>query len=132
MNAVIVDTGPLYAEIDRDDQYHERSRSELIKMNQNKTKLILPFPILLEAHKLVLYKCNIKAAKIFFERLINRTNLINPTSEDYQLAYHLLNKFPDQKITLFDAVVAVLANQAKLPVWTYDYHFDVMGVQIWR
>lgn len=132
MNAVIVDTGPLYAEIDQDDQYHQRSRSELLKLNQNKTKIILPFPILLEAHKLVLYKCGIKFAKIFFERLTNSTNLINPTSEDYYSAYHLIDKFSDQKITLFDALVAVLANQAKLPVWTYDYHFDVMGVQIWR
>lgn len=132
MNAVIADTGPLYAEIDKDDQYHEKARSELIKLNQNKTLLIVPYPILIEAHKLILYKCGFKAATIFVERMISNTNLVNPTPQDYQLAYHLISQFSDQKITLFDALVATLSQQMKLPVWTYDYHFDVMSIQIWR
>jgi predicted nucleic acid-binding protein len=132
LNAVFVDTGPLYAEVDQDDQYHERSRSELSRLNQNKTSLIVPFPIFIEAHKLVLYKCGIRAAAIFAGRRLDHTNLINPTPEDYQSAYRLIHQFPDQSITLFDALVAILALQAKLPVWTYDYHFNVMGVPVWQ
>jgi len=34
--------------------------------------------------------------------------------------------------SLCDAVTAILANQLKVPVWTYDYHFDVMQAQVWR
>jgi predicted nucleic acid-binding protein len=40
--------------------------------------------------------------------------------------------FKDQPITLFDATVAVLAQRTGLPVWTYDHHFDVMRVPVWR
>lgn len=41
-------------------------------------------------------------------------------------------RFPDQRITLCDAVTAVLSKRLILPVWTYDYHFDVMQVPVWR
>lgn len=132
MNAILADTGPLYAETDQDDQYHERARSELISLNQEKILIIVPYPILMEAHKLVLYRCGIKAAGTFLERLISNTNLINPAPQDYQLAGKLIRQFPDQKITLFDALIATLSNQMDLPVWTYDYHFDVMSIQVWR
>lgn len=73
-----------------------------------------------------------KAALSFSERLITQTNLLNPTSNDYQEALELIARFPDQSITLFDGVTAILARNMNLPVWTYDYHFDVMGIQVWR
>jgi predicted nucleic acid-binding protein len=33
---------------------------------------------------------------------------------------------------LFDATVAVLAQRTGSQVWTYDHHFDVMRVPVWR
>jgi predicted nucleic acid-binding protein len=33
---------------------------------------------------------------------------------------------------MFDAVTAVLARRLELPVWTYDHHFDVMRIAVWR
>jgi len=132
LRAIIADTGPLYAEVDRSDQYHQRSRSELLKINQEKLAVLIPYPIYLEAHKLVLYANGTQAAIAFANRLAMQTNLINPTPEDYQAALQLMNRYIDQRITFFDAVTAVLALQTKLPVWTYDFHFEVMGVSVWR
>jgi predicted nucleic acid-binding protein len=43
-----------------------------------------------------------------------------------------VSRYPDQKITLVDAIVAVLSEKMNLPVWSYDYHFDVMGIPVWR
>ncbi len=37
-----------------------------------------------------------------------------------------------RRITLVDATVAALALRLGLEVWTYDHHFDVMRVPVWR
>ena len=129
---IIADTGPLYAAIDIDDQYHRRSQQELNKINQQKLAILVPYPIYLETHKLILQSLGITAALRFTRDIEQQVNFINPTPEDYQAATSIITKFPDQKITLFDAVTVILANQINLPVWTYDYHFDVMQAQVWR
>jgi hypothetical protein len=54
--------------------------------------------------------------------------LINPTLEDYREAAAKLKNYADQSITLFDATVAILAARIGIEIWTYDHHFDVMGV----
>lgn len=41
-------------------------------------------------------------------------------------------RYPDQSITLFDAILAVLSDRLALPIWTFDHHFDVMGSDVWR
>jgi hypothetical protein len=29
-------------------------------------------------------------------------------------------------------VLAVLVRRADIPIWTYDHHFDLMSVAVWR
>jgi predicted nucleic acid-binding protein len=132
IRAIIADTGPLYAGVDKDDQYHQQSQRELRKINQQNLSIILPHPIYLETHKLILQSLGIRTALKFNEEIHQKANFINPTPEDYEEATFLITRFSDQKITLFDAVTVVLAKQLKLPVWTYDYHFDIMQCQVWR
>jgi predicted nucleic acid-binding protein len=38
----------------------------------------------------------------------------------------------DQNLTLVDATLAALASRLKIEVWTYDHHFDLMRVPVWR
>jgi len=38
----------------------------------------------------------------------------------------------DQKVTVFDAITAVVCLRLESPVWTYDHHFDVMRVPVWH
>ena len=132
IRGIIADTGPLYAAIDIDDQYHQRSQQELEIINQQKLAILVPYPIYLETHKLILQSLGITAALRFTKDIEKQVNFINPTPQDYQAATSIITKFPDQKITLFDAITVVLANQINLPVWTYDYHFDIMKVQVLR
>ncbi|MDJ0662111.1 MAG: hypothetical protein QNJ42_21885 [Crocosphaera sp.] len=132
LRGIIADTGPLYAAIDIDDQYHQRSQQELKIINQQKLAIIVPYPIYLETHKLILQSLGITSALRFTRDIEKQINFINPTPEDYQAATSIITKFPDQKITLFDAVTVILANQINLPVWTYDYHFDIMKAKVWR
>jgi predicted nucleic acid-binding protein len=58
--------------------------------------------------------------------------LVNPIVEDYRQAVTKVQSLKDQPITLFDALVATLACRLGLEVWTYDHHFDVMRVPVWR
>ena len=58
--------------------------------------------------------------------------LVNPSADDYRQAVDKVKSLKDQPITLFDALVASLANRLNLEVWTYDHHFDIMRVNVWR
>jgi predicted nucleic acid-binding protein len=93
---------------------------------------ILAYPTLLEAYTLVLYRLGVRAASSWLNEILNGAALLNPTSQDYREAVAKLLALPDQPITLFDAIVAVLAGGLGIEVWTYDHHFDVMRVAVWR
>jgi predicted nucleic acid-binding protein len=57
---------------------------------------------------------------------------MNPTDEDYRQAIARVRALSDQRITLVDAILATVALRLKLKVWTYDHHFGVMRVPVWR
>lgn len=130
--AVLVDTGPLYAAVDPDDQYHVRAQRELQTLVAESHTVLLPYPILLEAYTLVLYRLGKRVAATWVEQITTSTIRINPTVEDYRAALGKISNYEDQAITLFDGVVAVLAERLECPVWTFDFHFDVMRIPVWR
>jgi len=89
------------------------------------------YPTLLEAYTLVLFRLGESAALNWLEQMKDAA-LVNPIAEDYRQAVAKVQSLKDQPITLFDALVATLASRLSLEVWTYDHHFDVMRVAIWR
>ncbi len=46
--------------------------------------------------------------------------MVVPKSNATQISNHLV-----------DATLAVLSDRLELPVWTYDFHFDVMQIDMW-
>jgi hypothetical protein len=58
--------------------------------------------------------------------------LANATTEDYQDAPVAIFPYRDQDISLFDVVLAAMSDRLKAPVRTFDHHFDVMKVKVWR
>ncbi len=130
-HAVLADTGPLYAAVDSHDEHHHRAVRELQNLASARRDVVTAFPTLLEAYSLVLLRLGPQIASGWLAEM-TETPLLNPTVEDYQLAFGRLRLLPDQEITLFDATLAALATRLKLEVWTYDHHFDVMRVPVWR
>ena len=128
----MADTGPLYAAVDPDDEYHPRAQRELKRLARDKFEVILAYSTLLEAYTLVLYRLGKQAAGIWLDDTLGGAALINPTPEDYSAAASKLADLADQPITLFDATTAVLATRLGVEVWTYDHHFDVMHAAVWR
>jgi predicted nucleic acid-binding protein len=129
--AVLADTGPLYAATDPSDAHHRRALSELQRLARNRREVLVPSPILLEAYSLVRRRFDPNIAFGWLTE-IDKATLVNPTPEDYRQAMAKVQTYVDQPITLFDATLAVLALRMGLQVWTYDHHFDVMRVPIWR
>jgi predicted nucleic acid-binding protein len=129
--AVLADTGPLYAATDPDDAHHKRSRRELRRLADENYEIIVAYPTLLEAYTLVLFRLGEAAAMRWLEEMAGAA-LVNPSADDYRQAVVRVQSLKDQSITLFDALVASLAGRLGVEVWTYDHHFDVMRVAVWR
>ncbi|HVO79670.1 MAG TPA: PIN domain-containing protein [Terriglobales bacterium] len=130
-NLLLADTGPLYAAVDPDDAHHHRAQQQLRRLRREKREVAVAYPTLLEAYTLVLFRLGRHEATRWLHNL-SSTALINPSPEDYWQAITKVQAMTDQPITLFDATVAVLATRLGLEVWTYDHHFDVMRVAVWR
>lgn len=92
----------------------------------------MTYPTLCEGYSLVLHKLGIERAHAWIGELLSYASLLNPTPENYRAAADRVAGYRDQRLSLFDAVAAVVSEQRSLAVWTYDHHFDVMGVEIWR
>jgi len=132
LKAIIVDTTPLYGAIDPSDQYHNRAQEEFKGIEAENLTVIISFPVYIETYNLLLYRLGFEQATHFTKNCLESANLINPTNEQYFAAIQKVQQFPDQAITIVDALTAIIATQLNLPVWTYDYHFDIMRVTVWR
>jgi len=128
---VLADAGPLYAAVDPHDAHHKRAARELERLAEERLDVMVCFPTLLETYSLVLFRLGWGVATRWLSEMNNGT-LVNPVPEDYWNASRRLAAFPDQPITLFDATVAAIATRLGSEVWTYDHHFDVMLVPVWR
>ena len=129
--AVVADTGPLYAAVDPQDAHHHRALEQLQELERERREIIVTFPTLLEAHSLILFRLGQKVASRWLAE-ISDAALVSPAREDYRQAFVRVRALPDQRISLFDATVAALATRLDLEVWTYDHHFDLMRVKVWR
>jgi len=130
--AVLADTGPLYAAVDPDDQYHARAQEQLQALAEQGLSVALAYPILLETYTLIRYRLGAGSAAAWLEDVREGSAWVNPSPQDYREATTLVGRFPDQSITLFDATLALVAARLSLPVWTYDHRSDTMGTTVWR
>ena len=94
--------------------------------------MAVAWPVVTECHTLILHRMGIQGAQVWLEELVAAAGLLNPIREDYLEACLRIRSYPDQDISLTDAVVAALSEQTGFPVWTFDHHFDVMGASVWR
>jgi len=129
--AVLADTGPLYAAADPDDAHHKRAQQEFLRLAREKREIVVAYPTLLEAYTLVLFRLGKSAAARWLNEM-EGASLVNPSPQDYRQAMARVQALAGQPITLFDATLATLGTTLGLPVWTFDHHFDLMRVEVWR
>lgn len=131
--AVLADTGPLYAAVDPNDSHHARSLEEQERLEAEDLETAVSYATVQEAYILVLRKLGATQARSLLEDLTQSTAFITPTEIDYERAVARVLRYPDQDISIADAVNAEISDRLRIPVWrTYDHHFDVMNFSVWR
>jgi predicted nucleic acid-binding protein len=128
---VLADTGPLYAAADPSDDHHERAQRDIRRLNSEGLGVTVAYPTLCECYSLVLYKLGEGAAEGWLGEIEGGSFLMKSTPEDFREAAGLVRGYRDQALSMFDAITAVVSRRLKMPVWTYEHHFDVVRVEVW-
>ncbi len=128
---ILADSGPLYAAVDPADQYHARAQVELTELAAGGWQVVVLLPTILEAYSLILYRLGIPTAHRWLDDLSGGAVPVVPTAADTASAFALVRRYPDQDLTLFDALLAIASTRLVASVWTYDAHFDVLRADRW-
>lgn len=128
---ILADSGPLYAAVDPADQYHARAQAELTELAAGGWQVLVLLSTILEAYSLILYRLGIPTAHRWLDDLSGGAAPVVPTAADTAAAFALVRRYPDQNLTLFDALLAITSTRLAARVWTYDAHFDVLRADRW-
>ncbi len=126
VDAVLIDTGIIYALADRTDTWHTRAVNFTTTF---RGKLLVPSPVISEACYLLNSFLGASAELAFLHSLINREIVIEHSKEDDLLRIvELLKKYEDQNIGYVDASLIAVAERLKITkVLTTDRkHFSII------
>ena len=124
--ALVLDTGPLYASLDRDDADHQACRSLI---SESQERLVIPAPVLVEIDQLVQRRLHPDV----FLRLLDDLTIgafdVEPLVDaDYARARVLCERYSDSRIGFVDATVLAIVERLGEPkLATLDRrHFAMM------
>lgn len=125
MMAILVDTGPLYAAVDRSDAWHSRIAKSLVEESET---LVVPAIVLPEVCYLLLTRIG-ERAEVGLLRSLDRGELRVELQvrEDLARALEILEAYSGQRFGLVDAMVMATAERLGVrKVMTLDRrHFSV-------
>jgi predicted nucleic acid-binding protein len=130
---VLIDTTLLYSLGDRQDANHAQALAVFGRMVAEGGVLAkTPTPVAFELHCLRLYRKPFEPGVALSEikQVLKRFPIIDPEPQDVTLALEELARFPDQRITLADAVTACMARRLGARVLTFDRHFALLGADL--
>ena len=109
-----------------------QAQQDLQRLQRERLAVIVPYPIVLGSYTLLQRRLSLWSAHAWLNEILAGASLINPTADDYVEAARRIRAMADQPLTLFDGVLASLSARLALPIWTYDYHFDLVRAAVWR
>jgi len=124
--ALILDTGVLYAALDRDDRAHERCRHLIDSTTE---QLVLPSPILPEVDYWVAKHLGAGAMiALLGDIRLGAFRVEDVTDADYARMAQILDKYADQDVGFVDAAVLAITERLVEPkLATLDHrHFAVL------
>ncbi|MGH7883141.1 MAG: type II toxin-antitoxin system VapC family toxin [Candidatus Dormibacteraceae bacterium] len=127
--ALILDTGPLYATLDRSDKDHFPCRKLLQDWKKNREKLIIPAPILPEVDYFVGKQLGVGIMLRLLKDIQSGGFLIEDLlPDDYRRVEELMDRYSDTKIGFVDASVMTIAERlGEVQIATLDRrHFSMV------
>lgn len=124
--ALVLDTGPLLAAIDRSDPDHERCRTLI---EQTREPRIVPAPVIVELDYWCRTKLSVGDFLAFLDDVLAGAFLVeNVEPLDFQRARDLQSTYEDNRIGFVDAaVLAIVERLAETKLATLDHrHFSAM------
>lgn len=121
----LLDSGFLYASIDKTDKHHESVKNAIEKIRGN---IILPVPAITETAYFLSKNKGIEELAKFSESIsVTKFQLETPQSEDYRRAAEILRKYNDANIDFVDAVIVAISERLNITkILTVDRrHFGV-------
>lgn len=128
---ILADTTPLYAAVNPDDQYHRRATEDLRRLREAGLYLGIPWSTVMETYSLILHRLGTHVAVRWLSEVRPATAFLQPAEEDFQSSLTTIARFPDQQVTLFDALLYSMSVRLGEPVWSYDHHFDILRARRW-
>lgn len=121
--ALICDTGPLYAGMDRTDADHEACADLLLGFGE---QLLVPAPVIVELDWLVGNRLGAEPLLAFFADLADGAiTIVDLVRSDYARVHELLDRYSDLKLGFVDAaIVAIVERLGERKLATLDHrHF---------
>ena len=112
MPPILVDTGPLYALADRDDNWHHRTVRFL---ELSRDELIVPVTVLPEAAYLLAAHLGAQAEQRLVRSIIDGEMEVEElTIPDLRRSLELMRRYEDAEVGFVDATVVAIAERLKL------------------
>ena len=124
--ALIIDTGPLYASLDRRDAYHAVCRALI---DDTEEELVIPAPVLVEVDYFVHQAGRPESRRAFLNDILTGAYRIESlVPEDYVRVRDLCERYADARVGFVDAAVLAIVERLNEPkLATLDRrHFGLM------
>ena len=113
--ALVLDTGPLYAALDRGDTSHDSCRTLLFQFRH---ELIIPAPVLVEVDQLAYSRGRGREFDSFLSDVIAGAYEIEDLlPEDYSRVRQVMQRYADAAIGFVEAAVLAVVERRVSPIW---------------
>lgn len=129
MAQVFIDTGAVYALLDRDDANHRAARRTLNALKKRRLKPFLTNFVVAETHALLIARLDASIARRWL--LANVWPIERVNEDDESRARAIIVRYSDKTFTYTDATSFVVMERLGLKtVFAFDPHFRQYGFQV--
>jgi predicted nucleic acid-binding protein len=118
---LVLDAGPLIALLYQPDAQHADAEHGYRQLVQARTELIAPLPVVFEVYKRLAYDAHPGIARLALEQMRDSLDIRYSRPDHLDEIVDVLDSMPAWPGSLEDALVAVVALQLDVPVWTFNY-----------